>query len=187
MSIKPYGFLVFLLILSLHLMAAPIIDLEGFATGAFSAGTEDGYNITATNGFVGGISGNPGNGFGTVLPSTTAVYTFALSAGGFFNFASIDLRDFTGGAAGGVQIRGFDGVTMVGVENFSPNNTYNTFSATTGPGLLAVNIDRLELEISSTGAGGEAADNIDLPLPAPEPTTYTILLAFVFGYFYYRK
>ena len=70
--------------------AGTIVQFDGFPTGDFSSGSNNGFTINATLGFIwGNTYGFPGNSAGVPFPDTESTYTF--TDGGNFTFLSIDI------------------------------------------------------------------------------------------------
>jgi len=157
--------------------AGTIVQFDGFATGTFTSGSDNGFTITAVNGFVYGNSyGFPGNSAGVPFPDTTSTYTF--SDGGDFTFVSLDIDVSASGQTQllpPITVAGYSGALLVATDSFpvpSLGGTPETFDAVN---LAGLNVNSLVVSVTSNALVSPLIDNVTFNTTVPEPATISTL------------
>jgi hypothetical protein len=157
--------------------AGVVFQFDGFTTGPFAGGTDNGITANATNGFIwGNTFGFPGNSGGVPAPSTLSTYTF--TDGSAFQFLSIDIDNPNpdGGPLPDVVVDGFLGATLVAEDIFAVPLTGTTPTTFDAINLTGLNLDSLVVSVTSSPNWSPLIDNVTLSaLSAPEPATMMML------------
>jgi hypothetical protein len=162
------------------------IDFEGFNTGSFSNGVEDGVVITTT-GDTRLIISDPRIGSGNFMASAqccshSTLYNFTLQSGEIFSFVQFDLGGYFEGGDD-VVVEGFLGGISQGVDSFhTTTSPLAPFAVEGATNLLGVGIDELTIRLFN-GRDFPMMDNIVLndAVQVPEPSTLAIFALGMLG------
>ncbi|HKN61026.1 MAG TPA: PEP-CTERM sorting domain-containing protein [Candidatus Acidoferrales bacterium] len=156
--------------------ANTVFQFDGFPTGPFSSGADNGFSVSSVNGYVwGNTYGFPGNSAGTGFPDTAATFTF--TDGGTFTFLSLDLDNpGFGGTLTAVTVDGYLGAALVAADSFdvpSASKTPTTFDAVN---LAGLDINSLVVTVTSNTAESPLLDNVTFTgTGVPEPAAIWML------------
>jgi hypothetical protein len=158
--------------------ADSLVQFDGFSTGAFSSGTDNGFTIGATNASI-WSGGFPGNSAGENNPGVTATFTF--TDGGAFTFLSLEIAKYNAlddDAFPAVTVEGYSGATLLATDSFSvpSGGAPGTFDA---DNLAGLSLTSLVVSASSNYLGPALIDDLDFdsptPTATPEPATISML------------
>jgi hypothetical protein len=157
--------------------ADALVQFDGFTTGAFSSGTDDGFSIAAVNGNI-WSGGFPGNSAGSNNPGVTATFTF--TDGGAFTFLSLEIAKYNAlddDAFPAVTVDGYSGASLVATDIISvpSGGGPETFDA---DNLAGLSLTSLVVSVSSNYLGPALIDDFTFgsptPTATPEPATITM-------------
>jgi hypothetical protein len=171
-----YTFFLFAALGTVVAQAGTVVQFDGFPTGDFTSGTNNGFTINANLGYLwGNTFGFPGTSAGVPFPLTLSTYTF--TDGGSFNFLSIDIDnpDITGGKLPAVIVDGYLGATLVAEDTFTVPNIGQTPATFLALNLAGLNIDSLVVSVTSSSSFSPLIDNVTFATSAPEPATMAML------------
>ena len=163
---------------------ATLIDFDGFSSGVFNSGTEDGFTIIVDAGSTLGTSGlylGPFDGVNSLHHLDPMQSGVTLENGGLFTFASLQTGSIFGDA-GLMTLTGSLSGGVVGVDTFSPLNGF--YSLLSAVNLAGITIDSLHIDMGTAIAGPVHIDSIVLETystSVPEPSTLAIFALGLIG------
>jgi hypothetical protein len=129
-----------------------LVQFDGFSTGPFSSGTDNGFTISATNGSI-WSGGFPGNSAGENSGGVTSTFTF--TDGGAFTFLSLEIDKYNpldDAPIPAVTVEGYSGASLVATDSFNvpSGGAPETFDA---DNLAGLNLTNLVVSVSSNYLG----------------------------------
>ncbi len=160
---------------------AAVVTFDGFPTGPFAGGVEDGFTVAVSNATVWEpIYGFPTQSAGTDVINVTA--TFSFTAAGPFQFLGIDLVDpGFDSKSGPVIAAGYRGATLIATDVFLRPGIKRVPIIRTATNLAGLNLNRLVLTTASSGAQTTLFDNVRFASAVPEPAPIALAGVVVLG------
>jgi hypothetical protein len=149
-------------------------QFDGFSTGPFSNGTDNGFSVSSVNGYIwGNTYGFPGNSAGAGSPDTAATFTF--TDGGTFTFVSLDLDNpGFGGTLTAVTVDGYRGATLVAADSFDVPSAFETPTTFDALNLAGLDINSLVVTVTSNNLETPLLDSVTFTA-VPEPAAIWML------------
>lgn len=171
-----FTFFLFAALATVVAQAGTVVQFDAFPTGDFTSGTNNGFTVNASLGYIwGNTFGFPGNSAGVPSPNTLSTYTF--TDGGSFNFLSIDIDnpDPNASAFPAIIVDGYLGATLVAEDTFTVPNIGQTPATFLALNLAGLNIDSLVVSVTSSPGWSPLIDNVAFASAVPEPAAMAML------------